>query len=108
MSQPIGTPEISSDDKLWAALSYVFSPLIPLILLLMQEKKEQKFVRFHAVQSLVVGVVTWIVITILAGPGFCFGIVLWALMIYLAYKAYQGEMFEIPIITTFIKNQGWV
>ena len=108
MTEQFGSPEISSDDKLWAALSYIFSPLIPVILLLMQEKKERKFVRFHAVQSLAVGVLTWIIITIIAGPGFCFGIFLWILMLYLAYKAYQGEMFELPVITNFIRNQGWV
>jgi len=108
MTVQFETPEISSDDKLWAALSYIFSPLIPIILLLMQEKKERKFVRFHAVQSLAVGVLTWILITIIAGPGFCFGIFLWIFMLYLAYKAYQGEMFDLPVITNFIKNQGWV
>ena len=40
--QPIN-PDITSDDKLWAALSYAFSPLIPLILMLMDDKKNRAF-----------------------------------------------------------------
>jgi uncharacterized membrane protein len=29
------------------------------------------------------------------------------LQLYWAYKAYQGEMVNIPVITDFVKNQGW-
>ncbi len=32
-------PNISSDDKLWALLSYLFTPIIPIILMLMEDKK---------------------------------------------------------------------
>jgi uncharacterized membrane protein len=27
--------------------------------------------------------------------------------LYWAYKAYQGETFEIPMLTNFIRGQGW-
>ena len=108
MSDQVETSAVSSDDKLWAALSYVFSPLVPVILLLMEEKKKQPFIKFHAVQSLVVGIVLFIVVPIIATLTLCIGSVLWLVMFYWAYKAYQGEMFDIPIVTNFIKNQGWV
>ena len=108
MSDQVEVPEISSDDKLWAALGYVFSPLVPIILLLMEEKKARPFIKFHAVQSLAAGIVLWIVVPIIATLTLCIGSVLWLVMFYWAYKAYQGEMFDIPVITKFIKNQGWV
>ena len=108
MSDQVETSGVSSDDKLWAALSYVFSPLVPVILLLMEEKKKRPFIKFHAVQSLVVGIVLFIVVPIIATLTLCIGSVLWLVMFYWAYKAYQGEMFDIPIVTNFIKKQGWV
>ena len=108
MSDQFSYPEVTSDDKLWCALSYVFSPLIPIILLLMEDKKKRPFIKFHAVQSLVVGVVLFIVVPILAVPTFGCATVLWFVMFYWAYKAYQGETFDIPIVTNFIKSQGWV
>lgn len=49
--QPM-TPDITSDDKLWAALGYPI-PIIAIIALLMEEKKVRPFIKFHAVQSLV-------------------------------------------------------
>ena len=32
------TPEVTSDDKLWALLSFLLTPLIPLIVILMEDK----------------------------------------------------------------------
>lgn len=108
MSDQFGTPEVTSDDKLWAALTYIFSPLIPVILLLMEEKKNRPFIRFHAVQSLAVGVVMIIAVPIIATLTLGCGSILWFIMFYWAYKAYQGEMVQIPVVTDFIKSQGWV
>jgi uncharacterized membrane protein len=96
--------DITSDDKLWAALGYIFSPLIPIILLLMEDKKNRPFIKFHAVQAIVV----FVVLVILATITFGCGSIIFLVMFYWAYKAYQGEYVEIPVITNFIKNQGWV
>ena len=35
---------VTSDDKLWAALAYVLTPLIPIIILLMEDKKNRPFI----------------------------------------------------------------
>jgi uncharacterized membrane protein len=108
MTDQFGTADITSDDKLWTALSYVFSPLVPVILLLMEDKKARPFIKFHAVQSLAVGIVLIIVVPIIAVITLGCGSILWLIMFYWAYKAYQGEMFNIPVVTDFIKKQGWV
>jgi len=103
--------ELTSDDKLWAALSYVFAPIVGIIVLLMEDKKARPFIKFHAVQSIVVSIAFWIVATIITtvtiGVGGLCVPVLWLVFLYWAYKAYQGELVNIPVVTNFIKSQGW-
>jgi uncharacterized protein len=108
--QPMST-DITSDDKLWAALGYPIWP-IALIMLLMEEKKKRPFIKFHAIQSLAVNVVIVVVgviitaITIGVG-GLCWG-VFWLVTIWPAVLAYQGKYFDIPVITKFMRGQHWV
>jgi uncharacterized membrane protein len=104
MTDQFGTMDITSDDKLWAALSYIFSPIVPIILLLIEDKKNRPFIRYHAVQSLVLGILLIVIMVFTFG---CGGII-WLVMLYWAYKAYQGTMIEVPVLTNFIKDQKWV
>ena len=103
------SPEVTSDDKLWAALAYVFTPLIPIVLLLIEDKKDRPFIRAHNMQALVWGVVFYVIVTILSA--FLVGLCIWPLglivQLYWAYQAYQGEMVTIPVLTDFVRNQGW-
>ncbi|MDX9991717.1 MAG: hypothetical protein RBS68_06655 [Anaerolineales bacterium] len=93
--------EITSDDKLWALLAYVLSPIVPIIILLMEDKKNRPFLKAHNVQALILGIITIITST------FCIGILVWFYQIYLGFKAYQGEYVEVPVISNFVKSQGW-
>ncbi len=94
--------DVNSDDKLWAMLAYLI-PLIAIVVLLMEDKKARPFIKFHAVQSLVATVA----LTVIATVTFGCGSVLYLALIWWAIKAYQGEYVTIPVITDFIKNQGW-
>lgn len=108
MSEQFTYPDITSDDKLWATLAYLLSPPVPLVLLLLEEKKTRPYIRYHSIQGLVVGVVVWIIISVLALPTlFCSGF-LWFVLLYWGLRAFRGETFEIPVVSTFIKNQEWV
>lgn len=102
-------PQVTSDDKLWAALAYVFTPLVPIIILLIEDKKNRPFIRAHNMQALIWGVVFYIVVGITSA--FLIGLCLWPLglllQLYWAYKAYQGNYVNIPVLTDFAKNQGW-
>lgn len=93
--------EPTSDDRLWAALAYVFSPLVPIILLLWEDKKDRPFIRAHNVQAMILGILS--VLT----SAFCLGLLIWLYQLFLAYKAYQGELVEVPVITNLVKGQGW-
>jgi len=100
---------VTDDDKLWAALAYVFSPLVPVILLLMEDKKNRPFIKAHNAQALAWGVVVFILTAVLSFVliGVCIGVAAFAVQLYWGYKAYQGEYITIPVVTDFVKNQGW-
>lgn len=109
------------DANLGAALGYPIG-IVALIIFIME--KENRFARFHALQSLlyhVAAVVIFIILGILLGVltavlsmidsslGGIVGILLWLLfmivvLIYLAgllfcaFKAYGGNLFKLPII----------
>ncbi len=106
--QPMNT-DITSDDKLWAALGYPIF-IIALIMLFMEGKKDRPFIKFHAVQALALNLVLWIVIIILSVTvilAIC-DPVLWLLMIWPAVLAYQGKYFEVPLVTKFLRGQHWI
>lgn len=93
--------DVTSDDKLWALLTYIFSPLVPIIIMFMDDKKNRPFIRSHNAQALVLGI-----LTVLTG-GFCVGIIFLIMQIVYGIQAYQGKEVVIPVLTDFIKNQGW-
>jgi uncharacterized membrane protein len=112
------TTEITENDKLMAAISYPI-PLLAIIILLVEDMKSRPFQKFHAVQSLAANIALWAIIIILAcilglvtffiaGCGAFLPLLLWFITLYWAYLSYQGQYFDIPVVTDFIKNQGWV
>jgi uncharacterized membrane protein len=125
MAQEMGpTPggELTDQDKLMAALSYPI-PIVAIIILLVEDMKNRPFQKFHAVQALAANIALWVIVLILScvlgtvvglvtlGIGSICGLVpllLWFITLYWAYLAYQGQYLNIPVITDFIKGQGWV
>jgi len=113
--------DITSDDKLWAALGYPIF-IIALITLFVEGKKDRPFIKFHAVQALALNVIFWIVEIVLGilsaalaavtfgigGIISCIAPILWLLLIWPAILAYQGKYFDIPVITKFLRDQHWV
>lgn len=111
MSQAPTSADATSDDKLWAALGYPIV-LIAIIMLFMEDKKGRPFIKFHAIQSIALWVVYVVLGTIISIVtfgigGICFAVA-WLIFLYWGYLAYQGKMFEVPVVTDFIKKQGWV
>lgn len=98
----MNTSDVNDSDKLWALLSMVFAPLVGIIALLMEDKKNRPFIKYYAVQSIVLGVLSILL------SGVCIGVIVWVYGIYVGVKAYGGEVVQIPVITDFCKNQGWI
>jgi uncharacterized membrane protein len=105
MSQEPMPSDITSDDKLWAMLAYLpfIGWIIAIVALLMEDKKNRPYIKFNAIQALVVAILLSILSTITCG----FGTVLFLIMLWWAYQAYQGQDVKIPLISDFIRNQGW-
>jgi uncharacterized membrane protein len=104
-----------------ALLSYLVGWITGLVFFLME--KENKFIRFHALQSIitfgalsVIGIVLSVLVSFLMMIRFTFivplfilignllgllGIILW---IVLMVKAYQGEKFKLPFIGAIVEN----
>ena len=107
VSKPTGT-SIGLEPNVAGLLCYVLGWITGLIIFLLE--KENKFVRFHALQSIVTFgafTVLWIVFSILTyiryiGTLFevlniLSGILAFVLWVVLMVKAYQGERYKLPV-----------
>lgn len=106
--QPVN-PDVTSDDKLWALLAYILSPIVPIIIILMEDKKNRPFLKAHNMQALIMGIVIALLSiligwTVILG---CIPFLVWLVMIYWGIQAYQGKYVTIPVVTDFCKKQGW-
>jgi len=101
--------EATSDDKLWSLLAYILTPIVPIIILLMEDKKNRPFIRAHNAQALVVGIVNAILGIALGWTLVlsCVPVLVWFACIYWGIQAYGGKTVEIPLITNWVKSQGW-
>jgi len=88
--------------NLAALLSYLIGPVTGIIFYVIE--KENKFVRFHAMQSIITFGFLWVLNAVLV----VIPVIGWAIMpivavvslilwIVLMIKAYQGEYFKLPI-----------
>ena len=101
------TPKTNTLDKLnpnlAGLLCYLCGWISGIIFLVLEEKN--RFVRFHAAQSIIVfGVLNLVSILFgwipriggaISGLTFAFGIVFW---VVLMVKAYQGELYKLPVV----------
>src|SRR5712692_163397 len=92
--------DVTDNDRLMAALAYVFSPLVPIIILLVESMKSRPYQYYHAIQALGVGVVAFVISIILGVTVVlaCCAPLLWIPLIYYGIIAYQGAYFDIPVV----------
>jgi len=107
--QPL-SPTPTQDDLLWAALSYPIFGIMPILALLLDDKKNRPFIKYHATQALILQIILIVLMAICSVTiiGFCCVPVIWLAMLWPAYEAYQGKELELPVITDFARNQGWL
>jgi uncharacterized membrane protein len=101
-----GKSSIGIDENVAGLLTYLFGFLSGLIFLVVE--KDSSFVRFHAMQSILVfGVlllvsmipfIGWLTYFIIAPVAF----ILW---IILMLQAYQGKKYKLPIVGDFAEKQ---
>lgn len=121
-TKDLGKTSTGMQANVAALLSYVLGWLTGLIFFLLE--KDNKFVKFHAMQSMIVfgalfvlqigiGMLTWIfammrlgfmmpVVSFITGLFYLASFVLWVILMV---KAYQGEMFKLPIAGDIAEKQ---
>ena len=99
----------SDTGKILAAVGYLVG-IVALIAILIEPSKNERFVRHHAVQALGIWV-GWIAISIVSAIpviGWIISAVGWiALLVFSimgAVKAFQGEMWEMPVVHGLVKQ----
>lgn len=108
------TTPTNIEPNIAALLAYLFDIAGGLVFFLIE--KDNKFVRFAAAQSLVLGVLNlalvWVVLPIFIGLTLGLGVILlpvyWlayiAIRVVLMVKAYNNEEWEIPVIGKIARN----
>jgi len=100
----------TNNENLMGAASYLLGFITGIIFLIVE--KESKFVRFHAMQSTIlfagifvanivlgfIPILGWLVGVILSFASFIFWIIC-------MWKAFQGEMYEVPFVGNLAKQQ---
>ena len=106
---PPTSPEVTSDDRLWGLLCFLLAPLVPIIVLLMEDKKNRPFIKYHTIPTLIFGIVEGIVVALLSWIPIvqCIVPFIWIINIVYAIKANKGVNVDIPVITKFSQGQGW-
>ena len=98
---------IGLDEKLTGALCYLVLWITGIVIYLLE--KDNKFVKFHAMQSILVflplTVISWFFTWILWWFGWLIGLLMFILWIVLMIKAYQGEKFKLPIVGDIAEKQ---
>lgn len=87
----------TSDDKLWGMVAHLSVPIVPFfgaLALYVVFKDTGRFVKYHAVQSLLLQLVGWILSGVTCGVGS----VVFLLALWLAWRAYNGEWAGYPLL----------
>lgn len=105
-----GTRETGMQSNLAGALAYFLGPITGILFLLIE--KENKFVRFHAMQStltfgglFVVNIILGLIPILGWAIGSLLSIVALVLWLFLMYKAFNNEEYELPVIGEIAKKQ---
>ena len=98
--------EVNDNDRLIVALDYILMPVLPLVLLLIEDQREKPFIKAHNAQALVMGIIL-LLAELIFGITCIVPFITVIIRLYLAYQAFQGLEVNIPGVTEFVKNQGW-
>ena len=116
---PVGAAGLN--ENVAGALCYLFGLITGIIFLVIAPYNQNKFVRFHAFQSIfahIAVIVFWIAYSIVGsilallthGFGFflfpLFGLLMLVLWLYMMYSAYNGKKVKLPLIGDLAERQA--
>lgn len=115
--QPLATTSTGMSENVAGALCYLVTVITGIIFLLIAPYNQNKFIRFHAFQSIfffVAYIAVWILVGILAAVTHGIGIILYpiiglgffVLWLYLMFSAYNGKRIKLPVIGDLAEKQA--
>jgi uncharacterized membrane protein len=104
-------------DNVAGALCYLFSFITGIIFLVLAPYNQNKFVRFHAFQSIFLSVAwfaLWILLGLLAVVTHGLGVLLYPLLslagfvlwLYMMFSAYNGKRIKLPLVGDLAEKQA--
>ena len=106
-----GKTTLGIDENIEALLCYVLGWVTGIVFLALE--RENKFVRFHAAQSLAVFLplfVAMIILGVIPFVGWILSLILsiltLLLWLFLMFKAFKGEKYKLPIAGDFAEKQS--
>lgn len=93
------------EPNIAAMLAWIFAPISSVIFLMTDPN--DKFIKFHALQSLVWSIAAVIIASIMSATIIlaCIAWVPFVVTLYGAYKAYNKEMWKLPVIGDWVEKQ---
>lgn len=88
------------NDKIMAALSYILIVIMSVVILA-TDMKNKPFLKYHAYQSLTLGIALFVLYVILSITvvGLCVAPLLFLVQLWYGYQAYTKGVFTIPVVT---------
>ena len=93
---------VNDTSKILAALGYLIV-VVAIVAMLIEPYKNEKFVKFHAVQGIALWVVG-LVVNIVPVVGQIVSVAIFVVMIIGLIKAFQGQYWEIPVLYGIVKG----
>ena len=113
---PVAAANPGLADNVAGLLAYLFVPAI--VFLVVEPYNKKPFIRFHSFQSIFLAL-AWFAVDVVVGFVLVpfmwmfahmllslLGLVMFVLWLFLMFKAYQGQMFKLPIIGDMALKQA--
>jgi len=97
--------EVDSNSKMIAGVAWIFAPASSLVLVLLDNYKSDKYIQFHAWQTLVYGAISLTLSSVLSFTCIV-PLVFLVAWIMGVVKAFQGEMWKLPMIGDWAEEQA--
>jgi uncharacterized membrane protein len=107
---------VNDTSKLIAALGFPIWP-VAVVAILIDPYKDEKFVKFHAMQAIGLGLIHWIAVAVLQAFWFIpfvgwmlmsvaglLGLIIFVFQIMFALRVYGGAYVEVPVVYDFVKS----
>jgi len=101
-AETVAKTESKENDNIIAAVAYLLGFVSGIIIYLIEKDKPDKrrYVMFHAVQAIILGLV-WFIIAFVPIIGWLVIFITWVIMLY---KAYSGEEYHLPVIGDYAEK----